>query len=189
MVTSTDSRHCTITTCATIGNSFYIIGGGDNKSGIYNSSLFFLFSICGFMFCPRQGLVQIGLNFFNIHHVWNNWFWRKGFRVFTLSSLCLDLISFIRPQGLSKFLFVDELLWWRFSSWSEWHGETGIYDTLVLNMDTLVWSLVASVKGQTTISSEVSIISLMLGIPCSFEVLFQLACKARTNWEQLHLPQ
>jgi len=56
-------------------------------------------------------------------------------------------------------------------------------------MDTLVWSLVASVKGQTAISSEVSIVSLMLGIPCSFEVLFQLACKARANWEQLHLPQ
>jgi ABC-type multidrug transport system ATPase subunit len=36
---------------------------------------------------------------------------------------------------------------------------------------------------------EVSIVSLMLGIPCSFEVLFQLACKARANWEQLHLPQ
>jgi hypothetical protein len=54
---------------ATIGNNFYIIGGGDNKSGIYNSSLLFLFSICGFMFCLRQGLVQIGLNFFNIHHV------------------------------------------------------------------------------------------------------------------------
>ncbi|KAH9548260.1 hypothetical protein CY35_11G078800 [Sphagnum magellanicum] len=30
----------------------------------------------------------------------------------------------------------------------------GISDTLVLNMDTLVWSLVASVKGQTAISSE-----------------------------------
>ncbi len=54
---------------ATIGNSFYIIGGGDNKSGIYNSSLLFLFSIYGFMFCPRQGLVQIGLNFFSIHHI------------------------------------------------------------------------------------------------------------------------
>jgi hypothetical protein len=54
-------------------------------------------------------------------------------------------------------------------------------------MDTLVWSLVASVKGQTAISSEVSIVSFMLDIPCSFEVLFQLDCKA--NWEQLHLPQ
>jgi hypothetical protein len=68
-------------------------------------------------------------------------------------------------------------------------NKSGISDTLVLNMDTLVWSLVASVKGQTAISSEVSIVSLMLGIPCSFEVLFQLACKARANWEQLHLPQ
>jgi hypothetical protein len=30
----------------------------------------------------------------------------------------------------------------------------GISDTLVLNMDTVVWSLVSSVKGQTAISSE-----------------------------------
>ncbi|CAK9860334.1 unnamed protein product [Sphagnum jensenii] len=38
----------------------------------------------------------------------------------------------------------------------------GISDTLILNMDTVVWSLVASVKGQTAISSEVSIVLLML---------------------------
>jgi hypothetical protein len=40
---------------ATIGKSFYIIGGGDNNSDIYSSSL--LLS------------VLIGLDFFNIHHI------------------------------------------------------------------------------------------------------------------------
>ncbi len=30
------------------------------------------------------------------------------------------------PQGLSKFLFEDKLLWWRFNSWSEWHRGDGL---------------------------------------------------------------
>jgi len=46
------------------------------------------------------------------------------------------------------------------------------------------WTIQQSgnVKGQTTISIEASVVSLMLGISCSFQASFELACEARASW-------
>ncbi len=100
------------------------------------------------------------------------WHQRKGDRILWFS--CISVFFHSNDlKGLSKLLwFKDESFVQCCCSWAECDGETGISDTLVLNMDTLVWSVVATVKGRAAVASEVSIVSLeLLVILCSFEIV------------------